>query len=104
MTRNGGGLHLIYERRLTLNARRMTTREEAHAHLSARLRLPEWYGNNLDALNDCLGEIGVPTCITVRFTPALEEALGTYGTNLLGVLRRAAEENKNIRLVLRERF
>ncbi|NLI54080.1 MAG: barstar family protein [Clostridiales bacterium] len=93
-----------HERRLTLNAKRMTTRDEAHAHLSRRLRLPEWYGRNLDALNDCLGEIGAPTHLTVRYAPALEESLGEYGAKLLGVLRCAAEDNPNIRLTLRERF
>lgn len=92
------------ERRLTLNARRMSTRELAHAHIKARLRLPEWYGNNLDALNDCLGEINHPTRITVRFAPRLKETLGDYGTKILDVLEHAAEENLNLQLSFRERF
>ena len=37
-----------------LNGKRMDTRDHAHAHLARRLRLPVYYGNNLDALNDCL--------------------------------------------------
>ena len=54
-----------HEKRLTLNARKMDTRERAHEHLKRRLRLPAWYGDNLDALSDCLGEIGEPTTIVV---------------------------------------
>lgn len=92
------------ERRLTLNAKRMTTREQAHAHIKARLRLPEWYGNNLDALNDCLGEINRPTRIIVRFAPILKESLGAYGTKILDVLEHAAEENPSMQISFRERF
>ena len=93
-----------YERRLALNARRMTTREEAHAHMQARLRLPQWYGKNLDALNDCLGEINTPTRIIVRNAPKLKVSLGDYGTKILDVLERAAEENPNLQISFRERF
>ena len=92
------------ERRLTLNAKRMATREDAHAHIKARLRLPGWYGHNLDALNDCLGEINRPTRIIVRFAPSLRESLGDYGTKILDVLERAAEENPNLQISFRERF
>ena len=90
-----------HEKRLALNARLMTTRELAHAHLKERLRLPSWYGNNLDALNDCLGEIGEPTQIIVRFAPILEASLGEYGCKLIKVLEQAARENKNLRVTLR---
>ena len=40
-----------------LDASRMTSKEEAHAYLKEALELPEYYGNNLDALHDCLEEI-----------------------------------------------
>ena len=92
------------ERRLTLNAKRMATREDAHAHIKARLRLPEWYGNNLDALNDCLGEINEPTRIVLRFAPALERSLGEYGLSLISVLQQATGTNKNLQLSLKTWF
>ncbi|MEA4869566.1 hypothetical protein SDC9_84571 [bioreactor metagenome] len=92
------------ERRLTLNAKRMVTREDAHAHMKARLHLPAWYGGNLDALNDCLGEFNRPTRITVRYAPQLKEALGAYGTKLLDVLEHASEENPNLQISFHERF
>ena len=90
-----------HETRLSLNARRMTTRELAHAHLKERLRLPDWYGNNLDALHDCLGDFGEPTRIILRFAPELVRSLGAYGTKLIRVLQQAVEENPNLRLTLR---
>lgn len=90
-----------HETRLSLNARRMTTRELAHAHLKERLRLPDWYGGNLDALHDCLGDFGEPTRIILRFAPELERSLGAYGTKLIRVLEQAVEENPNLRLTLK---
>ena len=89
------------EIRRSLNAHKMNTKARAHAHLKERLCLPEWYGNNLDALQDCLGGINEPTRIIVRFTPQLEDSLDEYGTKLLRVLRRSTEENDNLRLTLR---
>jgi ribonuclease inhibitor len=93
-----------HERTLRLNANRMATREKAHAHLKAHLRLPEWYGSNLDALRDCLGGIGGKTRIILRFYPRLTQELGDYGVKLLRVLELAAEENQNLQLELRERL
>ena len=93
-----------HEKRLTLNARKMDTREHAHAHLKQRLRLPEWYGGNLDALNDCLGEIGEPTRIILRFTPKLIQSLGDYGAKLIRVLEQASQENQNLRISLKNGF
>ncbi|MDP3448882.1 MAG: barstar family protein [Eubacteriales bacterium] len=93
-----------HEKRLVFNAKRMTTRALAHAHLKQRLKLPDWYGSNLDALNDCLSEIGQPTRIIVRCMPHLEQALGEYGVRLIQVLQKAAAENKNLRLTLRIGF
>ena len=93
-----------HEKRLTLNARKMDTRERAHEHLKRRLRLPVWYGDNLDALNDCLGEIGEPTTIVVRFAPQLAHLLGDYGTRLMRVLEQAAQENQNLRILFKNGF
>ena len=91
-----------HEKRLTLNAKKMTTRERAHAHIKERLRLPDWYGNNLDALNDCLGEIAEPTRILLRNASHLRESLGEYGERLIAVLAESAERNPSITFVLRE--
>ena len=85
-----------------LNGKRMDTREHAHAHLARRLRLPPYYGNNLDALNDCLGEIAEPTRILLRNASHLRESLGEYGEQLIVVLAEAAERNPSITFVLRE--
>jgi ribonuclease inhibitor len=80
----------------------MDTREHAHSHLAKRLRLPDYYGNNLDALNDCLGEIAEPTRILLRNASHLRESLGEYGDRLIAVLADAAMRNPSITFVQRE--
>lgn len=37
--------------------RKVNNREEAHEELKTSLNFPDYYGKNLDALNDCLSEI-----------------------------------------------
>src|SRR5215475_2595781 len=39
---------------------RWETKEDMLEELASTLGFPEYYGKNLDALNDCLGDIDVP--------------------------------------------
>ena len=55
------------------------TRETAHTYLKEILRLPDYYGRNLDALYDCLCEIITKTTITVPCVIASDGYLGEYG-------------------------
>ncbi len=48
---------------------------DLHNELREKLELPEWYGNNLDALWDMLtGFIETPITITVTFKPETQAA------------------------------
>ena len=40
-----------------IDCARIHSREDLHAVFREALTFPEWYGNNLDALYDCLTEI-----------------------------------------------
>ncbi len=93
-----------HERTFVLNGRRMKTREITHAYLKRKLKLPDWYGNNLDALCDCLSEFGEPTIILIRHTDALKEQLGVYGDKLLSAFAAMTGENTNLRLVVHRGF
>lgn len=42
---------------IVLDAEKMTGKEVTHAYLKEALGLPDYYGNNLDALHDCLEEM-----------------------------------------------
>lgn len=72
-------------------------REKLHNLLKESLKLPEYYGKNLDALHDCLTEMGECT-ITFRNLSSLSP-LGEYGASLLKVLEDSAHENKELTLI-----
>lgn len=78
------------------------SREALHELLAARLRLPSWYGRNLDALYDCLTELGEETEIEVVHAGALRARLGGYAGVLLRVLADAAEDNPALRVEVKE--
>ncbi|WP_078626290.1 barstar family protein [Streptomyces sp. NRRL S-241] len=40
-----------------LAAGRWSTEQDMHRDIAAALQFPDYYGNNLDALNDCLGDV-----------------------------------------------
>lgn len=73
-----------------LDLRDITSPEVLHSLLERRLSLPDYYGKNLDALFDVLGEIGEPTHIVV-----LSEAEGAAKCvkGALRVMSDAAEGN-----------
>ena len=73
----------------------LATPKEFHAKLKQTLNLPEWYGGNLDAMHDCLTEIGVPTKLTLDNFSQLRNALGEYAGTVRFVLHVCTEENPN---------
>ena len=44
-----------------INCSDLTQATDLHLKLAYFLDFPEWYGNNLDALYDCLSELPTPT-------------------------------------------
>ena len=70
---------------IILNANQMEDRPALHALLKAQLDLPDYYGGNLDALNDCLGETNRRELIVIRGFSDFAENLGPYGLKLLQV-------------------
>ncbi len=75
-------------RYLVLDAKRLNDREAAHDYLAKQLGLPEWYGRNLDALADCLGEMGEQTTIILTDPDRLDR----YGKQILGVFEEMSSE------------
>ena len=73
-------------------------RESFHQTLASALSFPSWYGNNLDALHDCLTALSG----TVRLEnwEIAEARLGKYGQTAKKVLLRAALENEALILIL----
>ena len=99
MVKNTGGANPMDA---VLDGAAIRTRDELHDALITSLALPEWYGRNLDALHDCLTEIGRETRLVIRNLAALRQTLGAYGDVFLQVLRDSAEENPAFRMELEE--
>lgn len=84
---------------IALDGRDMDSRDKLHRVLKEALGLPEYYGRNLDALNDCLGEMS-GLDIRLSHPQALLNALGHYGQQVIDLLRGAAEGRADLRFRL----
>ena len=79
---------------IILDASKMNNREEAHSYLKEMLSFPDYYGNNLDALYDCLTEMG-RTEICFRNT----DGAGEYFQKILRVFQDAGKGNPDLLIV-----
>ena len=76
---------------------------DLHNETKEKLELPEWYGNNLDALWDILtGFIETPIDINVIFKPATKVAENLKETvlKIIETFKEAAEEDGEIFLLV----
>ena len=55
--------------RIELRERELAEPAQVHEKLAKRLDFPEYYGANLDALEDCLSEVRSPTRIVLERDP-----------------------------------
>ena len=70
---------------IVLDGRRMEDRAGLHAELKQKLSLPEYYGNNLDALNDCLSERRERELIVIQHAGEWLQGCEGYALGLLQV-------------------
>ncbi len=68
---------------------------QLHEALAEALKFPEYYGNNLDALHDCLTEIGTPTVLRVKSI----DRLGIFAGGFCRVLEDSQEENPDFEVI-----
>ena len=73
--------------------------EEAHPYLKDKLALPAYYGNNLDALWDCLGEQNQTEIV---LTGEKGIPVSSFYKKLYRLLRDAEKENDGLRISLAE--
>ena len=64
--------------------------DQIHAYLKSQFDLPEWYGNNLDALYDCLTAETGTLEVLVRYPGQIIP--DSYGARILETLCQAAGE------------
>lgn len=88
-------------KRVYLNGKRMETKEDAHRLLKHKLHFPDYYGNNLDALMDCLTDVREPTRLILFNQKSLLEKGNGYGQKLVEVLTAATGINPRLQLEFR---
>lgn len=88
---------------ILLNGKRMKTVEAAHLYLRVKLELPYYYGENLDALWDCLSEMSGEIRMTLKNTAALKKNLGDYADDLIAVFKDFEAEHPHFHFEMTER-
>ena len=81
---------------IVLNCENLAQRKQAHQYLAQMLNFPDYYGKNLDALFDCLTELG--DCTVILEGGANLSKNGGYGAKILNVLEEAALANPRLKL------
>lgn len=69
---------------MILDALQMTNRDDAHIYLKEMFRFPDYYGENLDALYDCLCSVQF---LYVRIENMTEDNI--YTKRIIRVMRAA---------------
>lgn len=88
------------KKKITLNGRKFTGKAAAYRYLKRRLSLPGYFGNNLDALHDCLTENGTPRELIIKNPDKISYYLGEYGESMIQVFLDSAEENRALTVTM----
>jgi len=78
---------------ITIDCSEIHSREEFHRAVANSLKLPNYYGENLDALFDCLTSKTERTIITFENIQCLIDNLGSYGRAAINMVAAAEREN-----------
>ena len=81
---------------IIIDGNELISMSEIHEIFAAELDFPDWYGKNLDALYDCLGDVTEELEIIFENTAELEENLGISFRKLLRLLEDVSSENDYI--------
>ena len=87
---------------IILDGRKMTAFDDLHDYLKKVMRFPAYYGRNLDALADCLSELGPHVTVILSDTETMKAGLGVYGERLLRVFCDMSSERNSFNFVINE--
>ena len=52
---------------ITLKLDKFSKKEELHSYLKKKMKFPDYYGENLDALFDCFTDISTDTAVDIKY-------------------------------------
>ena len=81
---------------IIIDGNEIISMSEIHEVFAEELDFPDWYGKNLDALYDCLGDVTEEVEIIFENIAELEENLGISFQRLCRLLEDVSTENDYI--------
>lgn len=90
--------------RVQLDGRQLATKELLYPYIKRKFTLPDYFGNNLDALWDVLSTASKELEIHVIYSDDLLFELGAYGKAVLKLFLDLGENNSNITIEIKNNF
>lgn len=87
-------------RRTIINLKKVESTADLYNIIETKLRTPEYFGRNLDALHDILTDMS--GTVEFRSFGKAKAALGEYGDSLEEMLRAASAESERIEIILKD--
>ena len=85
---------------LKVDAKNFVSKSDMHSAMKAVLGEENYFGNNLDALHDCLTSICDPTVLNISNWSFAAKGLGGYANILWRVLCDSSEENPALKIII----
>ena len=84
--------------RIIIDCHLFSCRQDVHQAFAEALSFPDYYGSNLDALHDCLTEIGTDTQILLLHWEWAAKHMENYCKILKNVLAMCCRENPHLHI------
>ena len=79
---------------ITLKLDKFSKKEELHSYLKKKMKFPDYYGENLDALFDCLTDISTDTAVDIKY-----DADNELQRAVLAVFIDAVSQNTHLAII-----
>ena len=79
---------------ITLKLDKFSKKEELHSYLKRKMKFPDYYGENLDALFDCLTDISTDTAVDIKY-----DADNELQRAVLAVFSDAVSQNTHLAII-----
>ena len=79
---------------ITLKLDKFSKKEELHSYLKKKMKFPDYYGENLDALFDCWTDISTETAVDIKY-----DADNELQRAVLAVFSDAVSQNTHLAII-----